>query len=119
MSIEIINYKGHEIIYYNLTESREKGQEQEQLDELNEKIEKSLSTHLVLINVSNYMPGNNYMELATKSLYRRANKIRKAAYVGINSNNQKMYEKFNKFNTGIVNRQLFGTIELALEWLIS
>jgi hypothetical protein len=118
MSIEIIHYKDNEIIYYDLEDSKNKGKELDQLNEFNEKIENSKKEQLVLINVCNYMPGINYLEIATKTLFRRAKNIKKAAYVGVNSDNKQMYKIYDKYNIGKVNRKMFNDIESALEWLI-
>jgi hypothetical protein len=119
MSITFINYRENTIIYYDLHESKNSKKELLELDEFNHIIEESVESVLVLINVSNYMPGLNFMEHATKTLIRRASKIRKAAYVGLSDINLKLWEKYNNFNLGIVNRKNFHEIESACEWLIS
>jgi hypothetical protein len=118
MSITSCVYKGKEIIYYDLADSKDKNQEIIQLDKLDGIISRTEKKVLILVNVDRYLPGINYLEYATKTLIRRSSNISKAAYIGMNKISKVMYDKYDKYNNRIVNRKIFPTLKSALEWLV-
>lgn len=118
MSIASCVYKGKEIIYYDLADSKDKNQEINQLDRLDSIILRTDKKVLLLVNVDRYLPGINYLEYATKTLIRRSRNISKAAFIGMNKLSKVMYDKYDKYNYKTVNRKIFPTLKSALEWLV-
>jgi hypothetical protein len=118
MSIEFIQWNGKEILYFDLKDSKLNGKELEHLIGLNQIVINSKSEVLVLVNALKYMPGRDFMEMASRTLNIRSDNIKKAAYVGVEKYNKRLFEQYDKFNLKKVNRKLFNDIESALAWLI-
>jgi hypothetical protein len=118
MSIGYIYFKGEKIIKMNLEGITDSKTAIEHVIKITQMLHESVEKVLVLVNVKNYMPGNGFLEYSTRTLSTRAEKIKKAAYIGIGKRNKKMYEHYDKFNSNIVNRQTFEDESSALLWLI-
>jgi len=118
MSISIICYKSKNIIYLNLGDIINPEDGIIQLNKLNELVLESDNKALILVNAKKFMPGRNFMEIASQTLYKRSPNIIKAAYIGIENYNKKLYDQYDKFNMKKVNRKNFDDEESALLWLI-
>lgn len=118
MSLDKIEYDGKEVLYFNLEDVRNNKNKIEHIDRLNKWLRQSDEMVLVLINVSNFMPGPDFMEFATVTLNERAKKIKKAAYFGLGKKNKKAYEYFDIYNHDAVERNSFEDMASALEWLV-
>ena len=118
MSISIICYKSKNIIYLNLVDIINPEDGIIQLNKLNELVLESDNKALILVNAKKFMPGRNFMEIASQTLYKRSPNIIKAAYIGIENYNKKLYDQYDKFNMKKVNRKNFDDEESALLWLI-
>ena len=75
MSISIICYKSKNIIYFNLGDINNSEDGIIQLNKLNELVLESNKKALILVNAKKFMPGRNFMEVASRTLYKRSSNI--------------------------------------------
>jgi hypothetical protein len=117
MSLEYIYYNEKKILKMDLEGIKDNLNDIAQVVDFTKMVCESEEKVLVLVNVNNYMPGNGFLEYSTKTLDERADKIEKAAYIGINKKNKRMYDYYDKFNSSVVNRKIFEDEETAFMWL--
>jgi hypothetical protein len=117
MSLEYIYFKGKKILKMDLEGINDNFNDIAHVIDFTKMVCESNEKVLVLVNVRNYMPGKGFLEYSTITLDERAGKIEKAAYVGINKKNRKMFEYYDKFNIKVVNRRSFEDESTALLWL--
>lgn len=119
MSLDYIDYEGATILYLNLEGEAGAAEKIDEVRSLNLRIrECPESGVLVLVNLANFMPGRGFMDFAANTLIERASKIKKAAYIGVDKRNKKLFEYFDAFNKNIVDRKVFEDRRAALSWLV-
>ena len=119
MSIEWIKYRDVTLLYMNFNKVIRDEDKLEHIKDLNAILQKEKQKVLVLVNLKGFMPCPGFMELATNTLKDRSDKIMKAAYLGLDDKNMKMFTLYDKYNFGVVNRKNFDEEEKALLWLIT
>jgi hypothetical protein len=118
MGIGYLYFKGRKIISLDLEGVVAAQEKIDLIDSLNSLIAGAEDgDSLVLVNLKDFMPGHGFMEFATSSLGLRADKIERAAYIGLGKRNRKLFDSFDKYNQGIVERKSFDDREAALLWL--
>lgn len=117
MSIKQIQHNNVEIIFLDFEGVSEPIEKISHIEQLNKWIAAARTKTLLLISVRGFMPGPGFMDYATKTLNERATKIEKAAYIGLDKKNAKMFSFYDKYNFKIVERKVFQEKEKALEWL--
>lgn len=117
MSIDWIRHGGVDILYLNLEGVIDPAEKLGHLHRLNALVGDSEGGILVLINLTDFMPGPGFMEFATESLKDRAHQVAKAAYVGIGNRNRRLFDYYDAFNSMVVDRKTFKSVEQALRWL--
>lgn len=118
MSIGWIRHRGVDILYLNLEGVVDHADKLEHLRRVNELVNQTEGGALVLVNLSNFMPGPGFMDSASESLKDRADRIRKAAYVGIGRKNRRLFDSYDTYNANVVNRRAFKELDQALAWLV-
>jgi hypothetical protein len=119
MSLDYIEHEGIRILYLDLEGVMGAAEKIEEIRRLNLLIRECPEAGvLVLINLASFMPGRGFMDFATDSLVERAGKIRKAAYIGVDKRNKKLFEYYDAFNKRVVDRKVFEDRCDALSWLI-
>lgn len=119
MSLDYIEHEGIRILYLDLEGAMGAAEKIDEIRRLNLRIrECPESDVLVLINLANFMPGRGFMDFATDTLIERADKIRKAAYFGVDKRNKKLFEYYDAFNKHVVDRKVFADRRAALSWLV-
>ena len=118
MSVGFIHFKGVKLLKLDLENVDDNQIDIEHIQKVNKLIKQYERNVLVIINLKNFMPGRYFMEYSTRTLNERASKITRAAYIGIDNRNRKLFELYDRFNAKIVDRKKFENEELALLWLI-
>jgi hypothetical protein len=119
MSLDYIEHEGARILYLDLEGAMGAAEKIEEIRRLNLLIRECPEAGvLVLVNVKSFMPGHGFMDFATDTMIERADKIRKAAYIGVDRRNKKLFHYFDSFNKDAVNRRAFEDRGAALSWLI-
>jgi hypothetical protein len=118
MNIEWIIFKDSKILFLDLSSKTKNKVDSKILENFNDILMHSNDKVYVLVNVENFMPLPGFMEYATTTLNKRADKIIRAAYYGLNTSNKRLFELYNSFNYLIVDRQVFENRNEALNWLI-
>jgi len=120
MSLEYIYFEGRQIVFLNLEGVTEAAAKIDHVKNLNLLVAISPNADiLVLVNLKGFMPGKDFMEYATETLKERAGKIDRAAYIGLDGRNKKLYDFYDRFNANTIERGYFEDRESALAWLVS
>jgi hypothetical protein len=119
MSLDYIEHEGNRILYLDLEGALGAAEKIDEIRRLNLTLRECPETGvLVLVNIKSFMPGHGFMDFATNTMLERADRIRKAAYIGVDRRNKKLFNYFDSFNKGVVNRKVFEDRRVALSWLI-
>ncbi len=118
MSIGWIRHGEVDILYLNFEGIVDHADKLEHLRRINELVNEAEGRALVLVNLADFMPGPGFMDFATDSLKDRADKIRKAAYVGVGRKNRRLFDSYDIYNANVVNRRAFKELDQALAWLV-
>jgi hypothetical protein len=118
MSIGWIRHADVDILYLNLEGIVDHADKLEHVRRVNELVSLAEGGALVLVNLTNFMPGPGFMDFANESLKDRARKIRKAAYVGVERKNRMLFDSYDAYNANVVNRRAFKELDQALAWLV-
>ncbi|GAB4243317.1 MAG: hypothetical protein Tsb0034_21110 [Ekhidna sp.] len=118
MPVNYITYKGHQLLYVDLTESKTEKRSLELLEETKEAYQKASGKLLVLVNTRGaYVNSNVSSKMKEYGKLYFKDRAEKRAYVGIEGLKKLIFKAYVKMVGG--NVKVFDDLEEAKEYLIS
>ena len=119
MSVEVIYRQGYRIVYFNLEGVTEHNDQIVHVRTIARMAEESDKPILILVNLKGFMPTKDYMDFASRESEAHKDKVRKSAFYNMDRSNRALFELYDRFSTGILNRKTFRDREEALRWLVA